>query len=260
MKRITSKKKKKSRTLLAKIIMLFILIILAISAIIVSGICNIKKINISINIENPKIQVNEIESLSGLTIGQNMFKKSKKQIIDNIKKNTYVEDVKISRRLNGTISININQREVKYIINYAESYIYIDGQGYILELSSEPQNVPAILGVTTDLSNITSDTEEKTIRLNDVDLKKLSTVNSIMENAKTNDIDGIITRIDMANDKDYIVYLDSENKIVYLGNCSDLNTRILYVKSIVREEAGRKGEIFVNGNLNSSYVYFKEGV
>ena len=274
MKRITDKsKKKKTRVnLLAKIIILLILIIFAISAVFLSGIFSIKKIEINIvsskkgqgvelDEENSsKIQLDEVESLSGLNIGQNMFQKSKREITENIMKNPYDEDVKIKRSLNGVLSIEVSERKAEYMINYAGSYIYIDKSGYVLELSTETKNIPILLGTTTDFTNLAVGSSEKIVRLNDGDLEKLYMVNSIMEISKGNDISGIITRIDMSDDKNYIVYLDSENKTVYLGDCSELNTRILYMKSIVKEEAGHKGEIFINNDLNSSYVYFKEGV
>lgn len=77
-----------------------------------------------------------------------------------------------------------------------------------------------------------------------------------MDVSKNNDIDGLITKIDIANVKDIILYLDSENKIVYLGDCSDLNTKILYTKAIVKNEAGIAGEIYAKENN----IYFREKV
>jgi hypothetical protein len=56
--------------------------------------------------------------------------------------------------------------------------------------------------------------------------------------------------------------LESENKTVYLGDCKDINTRILYLKAILEKEKGNSGEIFINADLDSGseYVYFKESV
>ena len=46
---------------------------------------------------------------------------------------------------------------------------------------------------------------------------------------------------------------------MYLGDCSDadLNTKMLYLKSIVDESPGRSGEVFLNIDLNVENVYVR---
>ena len=85
-------------------------------------------------------------------------------------------------------------------------------------------------------------------------------IKTIANIIKNNNIGNLISRIDISNDKNYVVYLDSELKIVYLGNCSELNTRILCMKEIVNEESGIKGEIFIDGDLNINPPRFRESV
>lgn len=284
MKRITGKTKSKKNNkakkkinikVLKKIVILFACIMFIIAILVISSMFNIKKIEINIlenegttiaqnSGESEYISTNlnsaEIQSLSGLSIGQNMFKKSKNEIIDSIKKNPYVSSVEIIRKVNGTCVINVTERKVKYIINYAGAYIYIDEQGYVLELNSEPATVPVLLGITTDFTSLAVGTEEKITRINENDLDKLDVVNSIMDSCKNNEVDSLISRIDISDHKNYTLYLDTESKTVYLGNCKDLNTRILYMKEIIEKEKGNTGEIFINSDLDSGYVYFKENV
>lgn len=281
MKRISAKANKKNKkiNISLKIIILLVIIIIAVALVLVSNTCSIKTINVIIdgyelqeNIDdsenlddtNLKISEEEIKSLSGLSIGQNMFKISKSKIIEAIKKNPYVEDVKISKKLNGTLSISVTQRQVAYLINYAGAYIYIDSEGNLLEVSTKIMNVPLLLGVTTDFSGLaTQEGNELAIKkLNDEDIDKIYIVNNIMMNAKENEIDSLISSVDITNDKNYTLYLDSENKTVYLGDCKDINTRILYLKAILEKEKGNSGEIFINADLDSDseYVYFKESV
>lgn len=50
-------------------------------------------------------------------------------------------------------------------------------------------------------------------------------------------------------------------KTAYLGNATDINTRILYVKGIIEEEKGIEGDIIINGELNSDRgVIFRKKV
>ena len=209
----------------------------------------------------PMLTIEAIKSLSGLNIGDNMFQKSKKEITDSIKTNYYVEDVQINRKFNGTMHITIIPREVSYLINYAGTYIYLDSQGYILELNSEVKNVPILIGTTTDFANLgLEDNNNEIKRLNSEDLEKLDKANDIMDCAKSNNVSDLINTLDITDDKNYTLHIDAEQKVVYLGDCKDLNTRILYMKSILEKEKGNKGEIYINADLDKGYVYFKETV
>ena len=52
-----------------------------------------------------------------------------------------------------------------------------------------------------------------------------------------------------------------EKKKVYLGDCSNLSNKMLYVQAIIEQEKGKAGEIFVNGDLNNKFnPYFREEV
>lgn len=253
------------KKIIPKIIVLLVIILVIASIVFLSSMFKVNKIEINVKyengqVENSKLNIEELQTLSGVTVGQNMFEKSKQEITDALKKNSYVDKVEIKRKLSGVLCIEVIEREPKYLINYAGSYIYIDDQGYVLEVNPEALNLPVLLGVSTDFTSLAVGVEtEKISRLDSKDLDKLSMVNDIMNVSKNNDIEGLISRIDITNDDDYIVYLDSESKVVYLGDCSDLNTRILYMKSIVRQESGNKGEIFINKDLASNYVFFRAG-
>lgn len=139
-------------------------------------------------------------------------------------------------------------------------YIQILG-GYVLELNSEPANVPILLGTSTDFTSLAvGGTDSQITRLNNEDLDKLNIVNNIINISKENSIENTITSIDINDERNYTLFLENENKTVYLGNCKDLNTRILYMKAILEKESGKSGEIYINADLDTGYVYFKESV
>lgn len=262
-----NKKKKTLRKIvrvLARIVVLVIVLAIIFSIVFLSGVFSVKSIEITIdgvNQDGESLQISEVERLSGLIIGQNLFEISRGSIKQSILQNRYVDSVEVTKHFNGTISINVEERKVKYLINYAGSYIYIDNKGNILELSSEKKDIPVILGASTDFTSLAvGSSENRVTRLNDDDLEKLDVVNNILEIAKSNDVDALISRVDITDDKNYIIYLDSEGKTVYLGDCSNLNTRILYMKSIIKQESGIQGEIFLNIDLDSEYPYFRESV
>jgi hypothetical protein len=94
-------------------------------------------------------------------------------------------------------------------------------------------------------------------RLDVEDLEKMEMIIKIMETASNNDISSLITKIDISNEKNYVIELASENKKAYLGDCSNLNTRILTLKAIIEQEKGNSGTAFINMDLNTGRAYFR---
>lgn len=242
-----AKKKKMSKRF--KILLGIITTIVLIMLLLTSGLFNIKTIEVE---GNKKISDEKIISLSSIQLYTNLFKINKKDIKEKIKENAYIENVTISSQLPSTLKIVVEERTPKYMLQFADSYVYINNQGYMLEISNEKLEIPILIGFTTDLSNIKAGN-----RINIDDLKKMDMVIKIYEAARSNDLGNLITKIDISNEKNYTLVLESEGKRVYLGDCSDLNTRILYLKAILEKSAGRNGEIFLNIDLNSQEAYFR---
>lgn len=254
-KKATSNKKnkidkpKKSRKGL-----IFFLIFVAIIAIIVVlmnlNICKISNIEL---IDNERVTKEQIEELANFNQYNNLFSINTIKVQDDIKKNAYIEDVKVSRKFPNTAKITVKERVPKYMLQVADSYVYINNQGYMLEVSVEKLDIPIIVGFKTDLSNAKAGN-----RLEVEDLKKMETIIKIVETARANDIVDSITKIDVSNDKNYTLILESEQKTVYLGDCSDLNTRMLYLSGILSQTKNIAGEIFLNMDLNTDDAYFRE--
>ena len=202
-----------------------------------------------------KLTEQEIINLSSINLNENTFRFTKKQIEENIKENSYVDEVIIKRKLPDAIEITIKERVPKFIITYGNAYVYISNQGYMLEITKEFQEFPVLKGIQT-----TSEDIEVGKRLCNEDLQKLTNVLKIMEVAKTEKLDELISEIDISNPSNYKITLDKEEKIVYLGDCSSLDQRILWVKVMLQRESGKAGEIFVNMNLNLGNPFFRERV
>ena len=191
---------------------------------------------------------------------KNIFLINKLSAINKIEKNPYIESAKISRSLPNKVKITVTEREEKFLLEFAEGkYAVIDGQGYILRITNELVNLPILVGTKTDM-NAFLDINDNKSRLCEEDLKKFDVITNIIDTAKNYEVDTYITKIDVGDINDVKLDLQAEQKIVYLGSCSDLNTRILYMKDIIEKEKGIKGEVFINGNLTEDRVFFRESV
>lgn len=139
MKRINEKVSNKKNNS-GKLFLLLLLVGVIVACILLSSLCNIKNIKITIdgqvpnnnsevegeNVDSNKLTLDSIKNLAGLNIGENMFKVSKGEITKRLKTNPYVDEVKINKKLDGNLEISITERKIRYLINYAGAYIYVD--------------------------------------------------------------------------------------------------------------------------------------
>lgn len=249
-KRMTKKqaqieRKKKKIKRIIKWTTLFLLIIGGIVFALVSPVFNIKEIQV---INNSQIATETIVSLSQLQVGQNSFRFNKNKVVKEIKTNPYVESVDIKRKFPNKIEISIEERNRNYNVEFLNGYAYINNQGYILEISEQKLDLPVIIGISTEQEQIVEGN-----RLNTDDLEKLETVIKIMNICKNYDLDTKISSIDISNKNDYIIYMEEEKKTIYLGDDSNLSNKMLYVPTILQENQGKEGTIYLNGDINNNF-------
>lgn len=204
---------------------------------------------------NDKNSVDTYISLSSLKINEtNIFAFTNSSIEKRIKENAYVEDVRIERKFPNVIELYITERTVDYQINYLNSYVYLNNQGYILEISEEKEEVLIIDGLTSLSDNI-----EVGQRLSNEDLIKLDTILKITNYLKYNNVKSKLTKIDATDENNYILEFTEKDKIAYIGDSSSIIEKMTSVHKILEAEDGKRGEIFANEEaLKRNRVYFRE--
>ena len=245
-------KRKRRNRFIGKVIKTMLAISILVAAIIfflMSPMFNITEVLVS---GNEKIGSEEIISLSKITTGENTYKIINSRVEKNVKENAYIETVKMKRKLPNKIEITVKERHPKYMLAFGNAFVYINSQGYMLEIAETPIESPIIDGYMTKEEEIKPGN-----RLNTEDLEKLDTVLKIMEAANSNEIAKMITHIDITDKNNYILVLEQQGKTVYLGNASNINDRMLLLKEILSLEEGNSGEVFLN-DINN--VFFRKKV
>ena len=238
------RKKKKIKKIIKWMSLLF-LIIGGIIFAVVSPIFNINDIQV---FNNNQITTETIVSLSQLQVGQNIFKFNKNKVEKEIKANSYVENVNVKRKIPNKIEIAIEERKKNYNVEFLNGYAYINNQGYILEISEQKLDLPTIQGISTEAEQIVEGN-----RLNTEDLEKLGSAIQIMNICKNYELDNKISSIDITNRNNYILYMEGEKKTIELGDDSNLSTKMLYIPTILKENEGKEGTIYVNGDINNNF-------
>ena len=219
-----------------------------------SPIFNIKEINV---IGNSKISTETIISLSGLNIEQNIFNFRTSNVQKNVKQNAYINEIKINRKFPDKIEVIVTEREPTYMLTLGNAFVYINNQGYILEISDKKNHTPIIIGYVTSKEEISVGN-----RLCTEDLQKLSDVLKIIEAATSLDkgITELITQIDITDSSNYILTMEKEKKKIYMGDITNLSTKMLWLNEFLEFEKQNEGIIYLNVNLNNERPYFREKV
>ncbi len=210
----------------------------------VSPVFNITEIKV---IGAEKINESVYVALSEIPIGENIFKINKTKIKSLIKTESYVEQVNVKRVYPGTIELSIKERKTAYNIPNNGVYVYIDKNGYILEVNSEPYATVSLEGITTELNNL-----ELGSRLNQEDLSKFNDLIKIMNSLNKDNLKEKLSSINISDSNNYILNFKNDNKIIELGDTSDLSTKTSWIERFIEEEKDKNGTV----HLNTKDVYF----
>lgn len=248
-------KKKKKRKIWARILKIFFLLAILIGIILfasLSPIFSIAEITVQ---NNQLISSDTVISLSGIQKGENLFRFSKKEARKGVKENPYIEDVIITRVIPNKVRIEIEERTPSFQLEFANSYVYMNNQGYLLEISTEKGNYPIIIGYLTKEEDIVAGN-----RICTEDLERLEDVLKIVRAAKSYQLFDRITKINIEDKNNYQLILEEDEKTIHLGTATQLDTKMPNIQMVLEKEAGVPGEYFLNIDLNNQDPYFREKV
>jgi len=174
-----------------------------------------------------------------------MFKLSLREYKEKLENESYIEEAKIRRKLPDSIEVEIKERMPYLQIEFVGSYVYIDYRGYILETSDKKNELKILDGLSTDLEQFVPGN-----RLNEEDLKKLNVVNDVINKARNNGVLDSIYSIDISNSKNYVLTVENGDKLIYIGNASEMNLKMIWIKTLLKDRAGEKGSIYLDKNLD----------
>lgn len=91
---------------------------------------NIESIEIKGNVNIPK---EVIKDSSTIKTGNNIFYTNKKDAIENISLNPYIEEVKITKKLPNKLEIYVKEREALFYNKVDKDFFIISKNGCVLE-------------------------------------------------------------------------------------------------------------------------------
>lgn len=245
--------KQKRRMRIIQNLTIFAIFVVAIILLLLSPLFNIKVIEVA---GNEKISQATILSLLSISSETNIFKESNKIINEKLKQNPYIESVIINRKLPSKLQLQIKERATEYVIRVGEAYGYISKDGYILEVASErAEGKIELQGYQTSVEYIIAGN-----KVCEDDFEKIRDIEKIISALNNSNLGNLITAINIQDEDEYIVNMESEQKTIYIGNTTNLEIKILYIKTMLEKERDNAGKIYVNRDLNVQKPYFSPNI
>lgn len=144
--------KKRKKSYLFQKMAIVIVSLVVIICIMLSPLFTIKKISVQGNHYYTK---EEIANMCNTSIGNNLwFGAEKKILIKRLLKDPYFFDVKIKRKIPGTLNVIVKERTQAASIKFGGKYIIIDENGRVLRISEPDPKLTVLEGLTLKKINV----------------------------------------------------------------------------------------------------------
>lgn len=223
-----------------KIILIVLFLVLSIALLITNlQYFNLKNVEV---IGTTKVENEEVSEMLLSTDIKNIFLINNGKMESLVEKVPYVKTAEVSKMLPNSLKVQITERvPIAYLVYNKDSYIFIDDEGYVLEVSDKPlEEKPFVTGVKYGNFVLNEPLQFE----NEYTLQKISIINSNMEKY---DLQNYEITIDLL--EDFNVKLIINEIKVGLGEFEDIDKKMRYLKSIL-EELDEKG--YLSGYIDLS--------
>ncbi|MEW9122307.1 MAG: FtsQ-type POTRA domain-containing protein [Thermotaleaceae bacterium] len=229
-----------------KQIMVFILLLCCIISFIIifkTDIFSIEKVTVN---GNTVLTEEEVVHMSGINIGNQIFKEKTSEIRGVLLQNPYIKEAHIKRRLPNRIIINIAERQEVALVPFMDVFLVIDEEGMVLKSEKESQHLKSIVGLQFD----------HFMEGEILDVEESETLKKALEIIKGIDKRGIsISGLDVTNRNNMVIRL-TENMICRIGDGTNMDYRLKLLDKILIDLASRditRGVIDINYEGNPTY-------
>lgn len=243
-------KMKKRKKKIKKIIVLFIFLVsILITLCFKLPYFNIKNIEVKGNINITKEQ---IKNISTIKVGNNIFYANKKDAVESILLNPYIEEVKIEKQLPDKLHIYVMEREALFYNNVEKDFLVISKNGCTLEKRKSIKNMKLI-----KINGFKFNEAKIGAPLKADDERKIKILDQIGTLIKNNTSNVTFTYLDLANLLDIKIY--SGGICVKMGTSDDIEKKLNKAINILkRDELKKAKKAYVDVSYDGNPVFFIE--
>ena len=174
---------------------------------------------------NQQVGYGEIVKMSGISLGQNIFKIDRAVIEERIETNPYLDVLSVNFKYPDEVIINIKERTPAAVIPYLGSYIVINDEGYVLEIHRALDDIsyPLIQGLT-----LKGCSKGKMVAV--VDSYQIKAFRLILEELYKQELQDVISEIFMDDPND-IYMISRKGTIIRLGQAVELKDKLKWLRT-----------------------------
>lgn len=248
-KKVKAKAKHRKRNLILFYLSIFVVIIAAAITLSLTVLFKISTIEVT---GTSRYSVEDIIKESGISKENNLFLINKDYAVQNIKeKLPYIGEVTVSRKLPGTVCINITDATIAGAASYNGGYLVIDSKGKAVEqLAESPTDYPEIVGLNISEAVIGNE-------ITYADNNQKIAVTELLSALEQSGLDKI-TKIDVSDTYSIKAVYDGRVTMNF-GIATDLTYKARYAKRIFDSgeiQSTEKGTLDLSVATDNNKVYF----
>ena len=206
---------------------------------------------------NRSLLSEEVITQSGVSTGDNLLSISTQQLRENLERNRYIEYRSHSFDYKGRLTITINERLGRAVVNVLGLYYVLDESGMVLECagSAYPAGVagPYVVGLSIPSNAQVIVGETLPVR----DRSQLDAMEQVIAGLDSVGMLATASELSVKN-LDNLYYTTSAGVKVELGNLSSLHTKLLIVREVLALREADEGvtgaKIDVSSGTSAHYI------
>lgn len=230
------------------LLILMVMLILGVVGTAAYFLCRVKNIEVS---GNARYSREQIIALSGLQMGDSIFTVKNAEVKALIMKEPYIKSAAIEEHFPDTISIAVTEKTAAAMILYLNSFVILDEEGYILEITN---NVVQEFCPTVSGMNVSSFQVGEKIKSADSGQEEAYSL--LIAKLKESKTIGIISEINLSNVRN--IFMISRDSIkIRLGNLEEIDKKLQWVSNIMPilfDEGKKGGTLDVSNPAQGSYI------
>ena len=206
---------------------------------------------------NRSLLSEEVITQSGVSTGDNLLSISTQQLRENLERNRYIEYRSHSFDYKGRLTITINERLGRVVVNVLGLYYVLDESGMVLECagSAYPAGVagPYVVGLSIPSNAQVIVGETLPVR----DRSQLDAMEQVIAGLDSVGMLATASELSVKN-LDNLYYTTSAGVKVELGNLSSLHTKLLIAREVLALREADEGvtgaKIDVSSGTSAHYI------
>ena len=206
---------------------------------------------------NRSLLAEEVITQSGVSTGDNLLSISTQQLRENLERNRYIEYRSHSFDYKGRLTITINERLGRAVVNVLGLYYVLDESGMVLECagSAYPAGVagPYVVGLSIPSNAQVIVGETLPVR----DRSQLDAMEQVIAGLDSVGMLATASELSVKN-LDNLYYTTSAGVKVELGNLSSLHTKLLIAREVLALREADEGvtgaKIDVSSGTSAHYI------